>query len=250
MKKLNIIKSLSFSFTVLKKNSLVVLLPTLAVMIINITNYIIKQLYYPFAGSNILRIWKTVPLPDLILFELLLPFVFIALTFIILIVFSKISFQAYEKDKVSLKEIHLPNFPIILKYLLLVIVFTSLQFVGFLLLLIPGFIFSITYFWVFFIFIEENSTSIKELFGKSAVLSKDIRWSMFGYFFLMFIALQGLGFSIKYLFSLFIQSGNPIVIQGIIMVILTLIFTPIVALSLTYLYKDLKDQQANNMQKV
>lgn len=250
MKKLNIKKSLSFSFTVIKKNPLVVLLPTLAIMIINIFNFTFKQQYYPFSGSNIFRIWKTIPLPDLILFELLIPLVFIALTSIILIIFYKIGFQAYEKNNVSLKAIYLPNFPSMLKYLWLVIVFTALQFVSFLLLLVPGFIFSITYLWVFFIFVDENSTSIKELFGKSAVLSKDIRWSMFGYFVLMFIVLQGLGFGIKYLFSLFIQSGNPIVIQGIIMVILTLIFTPIVALSLTYLYKDLKHQQANNMQKV
>ncbi|MBK98555.1 MAG: hypothetical protein CL672_07165 [Balneola sp.] len=102
--------------------------------------------------------------------------------------------EGFEKNKL------LEGFKVFQKVLTVTLVYFLVILIGFLLLIIPGIVLSITFSQVYFLILKTPEKSVSELFKESALLMKGYKWQLF----IMYI--RFIFFLIISAFTLFIWS--------------------------------------------
>jgi hypothetical protein len=245
MKKLAVSFSLKFAFDVMKKNAAVWIPIVLLYIALQWIYFAVKPIYSPIPWTQIIMMWEEVPLGSFILYEAVLPLLRFVLSSLLSIFFIKMGSAAYKTNhKVTFQSTSWKLHPLLLKYMWFSIVIGFVTIVGFAALIVPGFIIITTYFWIFFILVNHPHLSMKELFRRSAVLSKGIRWHIFGYWLLLFIVLQLLNTLLIFLFGIdFSSTGLYTWKHGFINAVLMFLLTPTMFFSFSYLYHNLQEQE-------
>ncbi len=244
MKRFAVGYSLKFAFDVMKKNAAVWIPILLLYIALQWIYFAVKPIYSPIPWKQIIMMWEEVSLGSFILYEAVFPLLRFGVSSLLSIFFIKMGSDAYKANhKVSYQSTSWKLHPLLLKYMWLSIVIGVLTIVGFAALIVPGFIIITTYFWVFFILVDHPHLSIRELFHRSATLSKGIRWHIFGYLLLFSILLQLLNTLLILLFGIDFSSIGLYTWKHVLThAILTFLFTPTMLFSFSYLYHNLQEQ--------
>jgi len=83
-------------------------------------------------------------------------------------------------------------FPKLIRYVIASLLYSIIVMIGFILFIIPGFIFMIKYQYVLYLIIDKN-LAIGEAFRKSNELASGVQWPLF-YFFILSMIVSGIGF--------------------------------------------------------
>jgi len=238
MKKLDLKKALRFTWKTIKKNFLLIYGLVFIQTFLQSVHHLSKPYYYSTPFKSIVVMWETLPRFQWFIKEMMYPFVFLLLSAYISLIFIKVSIYAYEHDhQITLRKMTWSSFRDFLKYVwitLILVVFTAL---GFIALIIPGFIVSTTYLWVSCIVVEHPELSSKAIFQRSAQLTLGLRWAWFGVLLLVFLLVQGFGYLTFHVLDVNLASTIYTWQHALSNAIVQIILTPFLWLSYVFLYK-------------
>lgn len=229
MKSVPIIDSFKFTFLMIKRNYLFLLM-------LSFINFIFSMIYLCIADFPIMTS-ATVSPTHFNLMNLILKLVVTLPNMIIAILFIKLGLKGYDSEDKSIrwKEVWFPSITSMLsifsKYFLVIWLYVIFIMLGFLLLIVPGIVVFLVFLFVEQILIEQN-LPIEKVFLASVPLTRGIKWKLFGYNLIMFLFIIP-GYLLNYY-----QPYTLILWKGLIGVaFMSFIYIPIARLSATYLYK-------------
>ncbi len=158
---------------------------------------------------------------------------------VLTILFIKIGLKGFDSLKVlKFSDLGYPSFSLVLRFIIVILVFLLLIFLGTLILIFPGFIMLCALFFVTEVLVDQNLPA-KKVFRISEKLTEGVKWGIFGLIMLYLTVSLALSiaFFVQYGFELPFYAGLA---QRII---ISFIISPLVIFASTYLYKDLKQQQ-------
>ncbi|MDD3919011.1 MAG: hypothetical protein PHX52_00330 [Candidatus Pacebacteria bacterium] len=99
-------------------------------------------------------------------------------SFILFLFLLKISLNLIENVKINFKEIN-ESLNVFLKFVLTVLTYWLIVFVGLIFFIVPGVILMIKYQFAALIVLDEKDVGIREAFRKSNVLASGVQWKLF-----------------------------------------------------------------------
>lgn len=245
-KKVRLGKAFSFTLEFVLKFPLFILLPVFVLLIIFYAQqYLIHTLpilKYLSPGEIVANRIHHFTKPFIIrnLVDCIYRFIAFFLDFILLSGYIRIVKKwLKEKVKPEWKDFFTWDFRLFGKYFVLEIILVVISCIGFILLIVPGFIIVTTYLFSAYVLLDKNC-EIQTAFDKSAELTKSIKWLIFGVI-LLFILFNYPGVWTVYSYWMMKQSiFSPF---SILISFLVTFLKHIYQFALVYLYVDLSTQQ-------
>jgi len=175
MQTFSIKEAIKHGWTLFKANKKILILSTLAFIILSNLNSQGKDGWGRYHSEFSPIVW-------LVLF---------AVGILVQIGWMKIMLHIEEGKKAHLKELF-THVEIFWKYLGVYVIYMVAMTVGFILLVIPGIYVALTYGFAPILMLDKKDLKISESFKQSALMTKDIKWKLLG-FFVVIILLNILG---------------------------------------------------------
>jgi len=148
----------------------------------------------------------------------------------------KTALRLYDQEKARFSDFF-SQYHLFFRYLFAIVLWGLIIYAGTILLIIPGIIWGIKYFFCDYFVIDKKSKSIEAL-KQSATITRGIKWQLFVFFVALgFIGILGV---LPYLISLFVTfPAFMLVLDGLFLSVGSLITFPITTLATAFVYRKL-----------